>query len=93
MVLTRLLGVGAAGEVDVDFLAWLASVASQATQSAERHQVLSIEAEALTADIEKQFKLRHIIVRLCQPSMHTKKCKCICCPKSSALQRSWQLPP
>ncbi|KAL0041357.1 hypothetical protein WJX79_000663 [Trebouxia sp. C0005] len=51
----------AAGEVDVDFLAWLASVASQATQSAERHQVLSIEAEALTADIEKQFKLRHII--------------------------------
>ncbi|KAL0050186.1 hypothetical protein WJX82_006057 [Trebouxia sp. C0006] len=54
-------GPGAAGEVDVDFLAWLASVASQATQAAERHQVLSTEAEALAADVQKQFKLEHII--------------------------------
>ncbi|KAL0042322.1 hypothetical protein WJX77_009053 [Trebouxia sp. C0004] len=54
-------GPGAAGLVDVEFLAWLASVASQATQSAERHQALSTKAEALAADIEKQFKLRNII--------------------------------
>ncbi len=69
--------------VDVDFLAWLASVASQATHSAERHQALSTEAEALAADIEKQFKLQHIIVRLFQPIMKKEACKRICCPKPS----------
>lgn len=53
----------ATGVVDLDFLAWMAGVVSQASRSAEAHSALRTTADTLTADIERQFKLSGIIVR------------------------------
>lgn len=67
------------GVIDIDFLAWLAGVVSQASRSAEVHSALRITANTLAADIERQFKLSNIIVR---PADHDLPG----CPACSSLQ-------
>lgn len=51
-----------AEEPDVDFLQWLSSTVTQAARSAEEHEVLCAASHALTASIENQFKLSHVLV-------------------------------
>lgn len=51
-----------AEEPDVDFLQWLSSTVTQAARSAEEHEVLCAASHALTASIENQFKLSHVVV-------------------------------
>ena len=54
--------VSAAEEDDVDFMQWLSSTVTQATKSAEEHEVLCAASHALTASIVNQFKLSHVLV-------------------------------
>ena len=51
-----------AEEPDVDFLEWLSTTVAQAAKSAEEHEVLCATSESLTASIESQFKLSHVVV-------------------------------
>ena len=61
------------GVVDLDFLAWLAGIVSQASQSAAAHLALRSIADTLTADIQRQFNLLNIIVR----SQHLSQLACL----------------
>ena len=59
-----------AEEPDVDFLQWLGSTVAEAAKSAEKHDVLRVASEDLTATIENQFKLSHVLVS-CSTSLLT----------------------
>ncbi|KAL3142186.1 hypothetical protein ABBQ38_002537 [Trebouxia sp. C0009 RCD-2024] len=46
---------------DVDFLQWLSTTVAKAAKSAEEHELLRATSESLTASIEHQFKLSHVV--------------------------------
>ena len=52
-----------AGEADVNFLEWLRSTVRVAAQTAEEHEALHSNVQALTAEVEAQFDLTCITVR------------------------------
>lgn len=52
------------GQVDVRFLDWLAGIVSQASKTAAEHHALSATADKLTTEIQTQFNLSSIIVRV-----------------------------
>lgn len=61
--LSHLHVVYASGAADVDFLAWLRSTVAQAAKAADEYQNLAESLQELRADIERQFRLTHVMVR------------------------------
>lgn len=52
------------GEVDLPFLTWLAGIVSHASTLAEEHRVRRAKADGLSDNIQSEFKLSTIIVRV-----------------------------